>query len=74
MPKTTSFTMSDEMAEKIESFLSGTKSISQFAFDATEEKIKRLEKRSREAKELLHLKNKELLKPIIQEILEEMGK
>lgn len=71
--KTTSFTMTDEMVRKIEGFLSGTKSISQFAHEATEEKIKRMEVRDKNARLQLHLNDVEMLEPVITEILKRHG-
>ena len=71
--KHTSFSMPDDMIAKIESFLSGTESISQFAFKATEEKVKRMEVRDRTARAQLHEKNIEYLMPIVEDILKERG-
>ena len=65
--------MEDEMAEKIEGFLTGTKSISRFVYEAAEEKIKRMEVRDKNARLQLHKKDVELLEPVITEILKRYG-
>lgn len=71
--RNTSISMEDEIAEKIEGFLTGTKSISRFVYEATEEKIKRMEVRDKSARLQLHKKDVELLEPIITEILKRYG-
>lgn len=68
---TTSFTMSDDMADRIKMQLSGTETISQFAYKATEERLNRLEARDERAKIQMLAKNKELLKPIVLEIMKD---
>ncbi len=71
--KITSISLEDEMVEKIENYLSGTKSISRFVYEATEEKIKRMEVRDKSARLQLHKKDVELLEPVITEILKRYG-
>ena len=69
----TTISIDNEMYEKIESFLSGTKSVSQFCFDATEEKIKRMEVRDKNARMQLHHKDVVLLEPVILDVLKMHG-
>ena len=69
----TSITLTDTMKEQIDSYLSGTESISQFVFKATEEKIKRMEVRDKNARLQLHKKDTELLEPIITDVLKMHG-
>ena len=72
--KHTSISMSSEMADKIESCLSGTQTISQFVFQATQEKIKRMEVRDKTARLQLFERDVEMLTPIIDEVLKRLGK
>ncbi len=69
----TSISMEDEMYEKIQGFLSGTKSTSQFCFEAVEEKIRRMEVRDKQARMQLYSKDKEILEPIIIDVLKGIG-
>ena len=62
-----------ELEERIKILLSGTESISQFIYKATEEKVKRMEARNERARLQILQKDKEALKPIIESILSERG-
>lgn len=69
----TSISMKDETYEKIKGFLTGTKTVSRFAYDALEEKIKRMEVRDKNARMQLHKKDVELLEPVIVDVLKAHG-
>ena len=72
--KHTGISMSGEMAGKIESFLSGTETVSQFVFQATQEKIKRMEVRDKTARLQLFERDVEMLMPLVEEVLKRLGK
>lgn len=65
----TTISLSEEMVTKIHGFLTGSKTISRFVYEATEEKIKRMEVRDKNARLQLHKKDMVLLEPIITDIL-----
>jgi len=69
----TSFRIEDDIYEKVEGFLTGTKTVSQFAFEALEEKIRRMEVRDKNARLQLHKKDTVLLEPIITDVLKGYG-
>jgi len=68
-----SIILKDEMYDDIKYFLSGTKTVSQFIFDATEEKIKRMKVRDRQSRIQLAEKDKAILEPIVKDILAGFG-
>jgi hypothetical protein len=69
----TSFKIEGELLERVKALLSGTQTVSQFAYDATEEKANRMEARSERARIQLATRDKKLLAPIISDILKDMG-
>jgi sarcosine oxidase gamma subunit len=68
----TSFSMSAEMKADIEALLSGPETISQFAFKATEEKIKRMQQRDARARQQSLMRDVEALRPVVEEIVRSM--
>ena len=70
---TTSFSIDDDLQKRIENLCSGTESVSQFCYKATEERVKRLEARDERARIQLALKNEEMIAPIIEKVLKKMG-
>lgn len=68
----TSFTMSDELHERIQNQLIGSESVSQFCHRAAEEKVNRLEKRDERARRQQFEKDLEILRPLVVAIMEEM--
>jgi len=69
----TSFKITEDMQKRIENLLTGSKTISQFAYEATEEKVKRMEARDERARIQLAAKDKAILEPIMQDILKGWG-
>lgn len=70
---TTSFQLDPDLQKRIENLLIGTESVSQFCYKAAEERVKRLEARDDRSRVQLAMRNKEIMKPIIREILKEEG-
>lgn len=69
----TSFKIEDDLKYRINALLSGTQTVSQFAFDATKEKVTRMEVRNKLARLELYKRDSELLKPFIMDVLKEHG-
>ncbi len=69
----TSFKIDDDLKGRIKSQLSGTQTVSQFAFDATQEKVTRMEVRNKIARLKLFKKDLTSFKPLILAILKEEG-
>lgn len=65
----TSFQVPEELEKRVKPLLNGTQTISQFAFAAFEEKINRMEKRDEQARRKVFMRDVEILRPIVQEIL-----
>ena len=72
MSRHTKITIDDDLAERIENLLTGNKTVAKFCLEATEEKVKRMEARDVRARVQLAAKDRELLRPLVQEILLEM--
>ena len=66
----TNVKIEEELENKIKNLLSGTETISQFCFKGTEERVKRMEARSERARLQMMEKDKALLRPIIQEMID----
>ena len=71
MPST-SFTFSEEEKRKIKALLVGSETISQFAHKATVEKVNRMETRDERSRLNLMQRDKDALRPVMMELLEEM--
>jgi len=71
--KHTSFNMTTEEYNKIRDFRSGTQTISQFCYDAMQEKIKRMEVRDKQARKQLHEKDVKLFEAVIVDIMKRYG-
>lgn len=67
----TSFSFTDETKTRIETYLVGSETISQFAHKATVEKLNRMETRDDRARKILYRRDKDLLRGIVKDILEE---
>ena len=65
----TSFKIEDNLLKRVNDLLSGTETVSQFAYRATEEKVKRMESRDERARLQLAVKDKAILNPLIEDIL-----
>ncbi len=66
----TSFEIKEDMETRIKNLLSGTKTVSLFCYEAMEERVKRMEARSERARFQMMMKDKAILKPIIQEMID----
>lgn len=71
--KHTSFSMTDEEFNKINTFLSGTQTVSQFCYYAMQEKIKRVEVRDKTARKQLHEKDVKLFEAVIVDVMKQYG-
>ncbi len=71
--KHTSFQLDDELHGRIEKLLIGTATISQFAYNATLEKVNRMEVRDKQTRLDLHKKDVVMLEPIMIDILKMHG-
>ena len=69
----TSLEIKDDMKKRIENLLSGTETISQFCFKATEAQVNRLEARSERARLQMMEKDKAIMEPVIMEVLRKHG-
>ncbi len=69
----TSFRLDDPLLDRVNALLSGTQTVSQFAYEATKEKANRMEARNERARMQLAVRDRELLKPIIEDVLRENG-
>jgi hypothetical protein len=69
----TSFQVSEELERRVKPLLNGTQTISQFAFAAFEEKINRMEKRDEQARRKAFMRDVEILRPIVEEIIREQS-
>jgi len=69
----TSFKINDDWLIRIKNLITGTETVSLFCYHAMEEKVKRMESRNERARMQLAVKDKNILKPIIEEILQERG-
>lgn len=65
---TSSISYDEELKNRILPHLSGTQSISQFVFSATEEKVRRLETKDERARIELLRRDVKVLGPIIREM------
>ena len=72
MSKITSFQIEVDLLKGVNRHRKGTQSISQFAHEATIEKVNRMDARDERARMQILEKNKQMLKPIIMELLDEM--
>ena len=66
----TSVEIKEELENRIKNLLSGTETISQFCFKGAEERVKRMEARSERARIQMMEKDKALLRPLIQEMID----
>ncbi len=71
--KHTSFAMKEAEFDQINSFLSGTQTVSQFCYHAMQEKIKRMEVRDKQARKQLFLKDVNLFEDIIVQVMKQYG-
>ena len=69
----TSFRINAEWEKRIENLISGTETISQFAYKAMEERVKRLEARNERSRSQIYEKDIKILTPIIEDILRRLG-
>lgn len=69
----TSFQVSEEMERRVKPLLNGTQTVSQFAFAAFEEKINRMEKRDEQARHKVFMRDVDILRPIVREIIREQS-
>lgn len=67
MPST-SFTYTEELKSKIKPLLVGSQTISQFAHNATEEKVNRMETRDERSRLNLMKRDVDALKPVVGEL------
>ncbi len=68
----TSFKIEDDWLDRIKNLITGTETVSLFCYKAMEEKVKRMEARNDRARLQLAVKDKTVLKPIIEDILKEL--
>ena len=67
----TSFKIEPDWLERVKNLTSGSETVSLFCYKAMEEKVKRMESRDLRAKEQNKKKMREILEPMIREILKE---
>jgi hypothetical protein len=70
----TSFQVPEEMEKRVKPLLTGTQTVSQFAFAAFEEKINRMEKRDEQARHKVFMRDVEILRPIVKEVIKEVDR
>lgn len=72
MARHTKITIDDDLAVRIENLLTGNKTIARFVSEATEEKVNRMEARDVRARVQMAAKDREILRPLVKELLLEM--
>lgn len=72
MKHTSSIAFDDNFKNRIKNQLIGTQSTSQFVFNATEEKLNRMETKDDKAREKTLQRDRKILKDAVMEILREM--
>ena len=68
-----SIEIKEDLKKRIKDQLSGTETVSQFIFKATEERVTRLESRNERARLQTAAKNHAMIEPIILKILKDYG-
>lgn len=74
MKHTTSITFDDNFKNRIKNQLVGTQSTSQFVFNATDEKLNRMETKDNKAREKTLQRDREILKSAVKEMYLELKK
>ena len=74
MKHTTSITFDDNFKNRIKNQLVGTQSTSQFVFNATDEKLNRMETKDNKAREKTLQRDREILKSAVLEMYLELKK
>ncbi len=74
MKHTTSISFDDNFKNRIKNQLVGTQSTSQFVFNATDEKLNRMETKDNKAREKTLIRDREILKSAVLEMYLELKK
>ena len=74
MKHTTSISFDDDFKNRIKNQLVGTQSTSQFVFNATDEKLNRMETKDNKAREKTLQRDREILKSAVLEMYLELKK
>ncbi len=74
MKHTTSISFDDNFKNRMKNQLIGTQSISQFVFNATDEKLNRMETKDNKAREKTLQRDREILKSAVLEMYLELKK
>ena len=69
---TSSIAFDDNFHKRIKDQLIGTQSISQFVFNATDEKLNRMETKDNKAREKTLMRDREILKDAVKEIIDNL--